>query len=97
MYNFGATMYRLVTLQLPPAWVSAGELSLPMTSKIFKEQLKPVLSINPVVPKLLAHLIEQCLQPNANKRPERMSEIQGTLDQLADEAAAKVDPADLEE
>ncbi len=32
------------------------------------------------------------------KRPERMSHIQGTLDQLADEAAAKLsDPGELEE
>ena len=25
IYNFGATMYRLATLQLPPCWVAAGE------------------------------------------------------------------------
>lgn len=97
IYNFGATMYRLATLQLPPAWVTAGEMSLPMTSKVFKEQLRAVRDVNPLVPAGLAELIEQCLQPNANKRPERMSHVQGTLDQLADEAAAKVDPADLEE
>ena len=96
MYNFGATMYRLVTLQLPPCWVT-GEGSLPMTKTVFKDQLKPVRSINPVVPEGLADLIHHCLKVNANKRPERMSHIQGTLDQLADEAADKCDPADLEE
>lgn len=97
MYNFGATMYRLVTLQLPPAWVTAGEASLPMTAKVFAEHFKPVRTINPLVPEPLADLIHQCLQPKAVKRPERMSQIQGTLDQLADEAAAKINPADLEE
>jgi serine/threonine protein kinase len=98
IYNFGATMYRLTTLQLPPRWVIPGEDSLPMTSKIFKEQLKAVRSINPLVPEGLAEVIHQCLQPNANKRPERMSVIQGTLDQLADEAAAKLsDPGELDE
>lgn len=97
MYNFGATMYRLVTLQLPPCWVPSGPDSLPLTSKVFKEQLKPVRTINPLVPEPLAELIHQCLQPSAIKRPERMSQIQGTLDQLADEAATKVNPADLEE
>jgi serine/threonine protein kinase len=97
LYNFGATMYRLVTLQLPPCWVTSGEGSLPMSPKIFKDHLKPVRTINPLVPEGLAEVIHQCLQPNANKRPERMSHVQGTLDQLADEAAAKVDPADLEE
>src|SRR5262249_18724606 len=65
MYNFGATMYRLTTLQLPPCWVSAGEASLPMTSKVFREQLRPVRAINPLVPEGLAELIQQCLEPNA--------------------------------
>lgn len=97
IYNFGATMYRLVTLQLPPCWVTAEE-SLPMTNKVFREQLRPVKEANPMVPDGLADLIHHCLDPNANKRPERMSEVQGTLDQLADEAAAKLnDPMELEE
>lgn len=97
IYNFGATMYRLATLQLPPCWFT-GDDALPMDKKTFKEQLKPVRVANPVVPAGLADLIHQCLQPNANKRPERMSQVQGTLDQLADEAAAKLDdPGVLEE
>jgi serine/threonine protein kinase len=98
IYNFGATMYRLTTLRLPPRWVVPGADALPMTSKIFKEQLRPVRSINPLVPEGLAEVIHQCLQPNANKRPERMSVVQGALDQLADEAAAKLsDPGELED
>ena len=44
-----------------------------------------------------SQLIERCLSYNATRRPERMSEVQGVLDRLADEAAAKCDPADLEE
>lgn len=96
MYNFGATMYRLTTLQLPPCWVSDG--GLPMRSSVFKERLKKVRDINPLVPEGLADLIHECLRPNATKRPERMSQIQGVLDQLADEAAAKLsDPGELEE
>jgi eukaryotic-like serine/threonine-protein kinase len=98
IYNFGATMYRLTTLQLPPQWAAVGEVSLPMTAKVFKEQLKPVRDINPLVPEGLAEVIHECLQPNANKRPERLSVIQGMLDQLADEAAAKLsDPGELDE
>ena len=66
--------------------------------ELFREQLKPVRSINPVVPEGLAELIHQCLEPNALKRPERMSEVQGTLDRLADEAAAKLnDPGEIED
>ncbi len=96
IYNFGATMYRLVTLALPPCWATGAD-ALPMDNKIFKEHLKPVKTANPMVPDGLADLIHKCLQPNATKRPERMSQVQGTLDQLADEAAAKLDPAELEE
>jgi serine/threonine protein kinase len=96
IYNFGATMYRLTTLRLPPSWVAVG--GLPMTKSIFKEQLKAVRDINPLVPEGLADLIHACLEPNANKRPERMSVIQGILDQLADEAATKLsDPGELDE
>jgi eukaryotic-like serine/threonine-protein kinase len=97
IYNFGATMYRLTTLQLPPCWVTDGS-TLPMTRQIFRERLKPVRSLNPLVPESLADLIHHCLDPNAHKRPERMSEVQGTLDQLAEEAAAGMsDPGELEE
>jgi serine/threonine protein kinase len=95
IYNFGATMYRLVTLQLPPSHVAPGGFGL--GEKLFHEQLKPVRKLNPAVPAGLADLIEQCLVFNANRRPERMSHVQGVLDQLADEAEAKCDPADLEE
>jgi serine/threonine protein kinase len=97
IYNFGATMYRLTTLRLPPCWVTDGT-SLPMTKQDFREQLKPARSLNPLVPEGLAELIHRCLDPNALKRPERMSQVQGTLDQLADEAAARMsDPGELEE
>ena len=96
IYNFGATMYRLVTLQLPPCWVAVGD-ALPMDRRLFKAQFKPVRKANPLVPKGLAELIHKCLQPNALKRPERMSHVQGMLDQLADEAAEKIDPVELEE
>jgi hypothetical protein len=89
-------MYRLTTLRNPPSWVAVG--GLPMTKSIFNEQLKPVREINPLVPDGLADIIHVCLEPSANKRPERMSAIQGQLDQLADELATRLsDPGELEE
>lgn len=96
IYNFGATMYRLATLQLPPLAISPPD-GLPVTEKTFHEQLQPTRQRNPLAPEGFGNLIDQCLKFNANKRPERMSEIQGILDQLADEAAAKCNPADLED
>ena len=96
IYNFGATMYRLITLQLPPCTAPSPE-GLKISERYFQEQYKPVRECNHSVPPILADLIDQCLSYNANKRPERMSQIQGILDQLADEADATCDPADLEE
>jgi len=46
--------------------------------------LKPVRELNPQVPAELAELIQQCLDFNFNKRPERMSEIQGAIDHMVD-------------
>ena len=91
-------MYRLSTLQLPPCWVTAAEDALPMTEKSFKEQLKPVTVDQPAGAGGARRPDPPVPQPNATKRPERMSQVQGMLDQLADEAAAKLDdPAELEE
>lgn len=94
IYNFGATMYRLVTFRLPPSAVAGG---IGMTEKMFRGLLKPVEELNPLAPKELCNLIHRCLSYKALKRPERMSQVQGVLDRLADEAAAKDDPAAWEE
>jgi serine/threonine protein kinase len=95
IYNFGATMYRLVTMKLPPSVVPTAD-GFQLTESMFEEQLKPAGEINRAAPKGLCDLIHRCLSYNALKRPERMSVVQGELDRLADEAAAGVDPAELE-
>jgi len=84
IYNFGATMYRLVTWRLPPSTLASAD-GLAMDAKTFKNILKPVAECNAEAPPNLCRLIHSCLEFNAHKRPERMSEIQGTLDHLADE------------
>jgi serine/threonine protein kinase len=94
IYNFGATMYRLTTLQLPPSHVPTAP-GFEIDEKTFYDRLKPVRKCNAGVPKPLADLIEKCLRYNAHERPERMSVIQGVLDQLADEAEANADPDHL--
>jgi eukaryotic-like serine/threonine-protein kinase len=90
IYNFGATMYRLVTLKLPPTIIPGVE-GIEMTEKQYQEQFVPVDEINKGAPKELVSLIHKCLSFKANNRPERMSEIQGTLDRLADEAGESDD------
>jgi serine/threonine protein kinase len=83
IYNFGATMYRLVTWQLPPSCVPAPG-GLAMNAKTFASMLKPVHELNAKAPPALCDLIHRCLSFKAQGRPERMSEIQGALDHLVD-------------
>jgi len=83
IYNFGATMYRLVTCRLPPSTLPAED-GMTVTAKIFQNMLKPVKECNSGCPRVLCELIEQCLSFKPDARPERVSEIQGTLDKLAD-------------
>ncbi len=95
IYNFGATMYRLVTFHLPPNVIPVDGLK--WKEATFDAMLKPVKELSPGCPDGLADLIHRCLSFSALKRPERMSEVQGTLDQLADEYAAKLaDPDEIE-
>jgi eukaryotic-like serine/threonine-protein kinase len=88
IYNFGVTMYRLVTFKFPPNVIPPAE-GLEHTEKSFHEALKPVKDLNPGCPSGLADVIHMCIQFNALKRPEKMSTIQGYLDQLAEKAIAK--------
>jgi serine/threonine protein kinase len=84
IYNFGATMYRLVTWRLPPSTLTGGEGDIPLDAKTWDKLLKPVQEFNPEAPPALCDLIHRCLAFNAHKRPERASEIQGALDHLAE-------------
>jgi serine/threonine protein kinase len=85
IYNFGATMYRLVSWRLPPAVVSEEDNGLPLDAKVWQRLYKPVEDVQPRTPPVLAELINRCLSYDANRRPERMSEVQNTLDRLCDE------------
>jgi serine/threonine protein kinase len=85
IYNFGGTMYRLITWRLPPPVVSEEDSGLPLSGKVWGRLYKPVEELQPATPPALADLINRSLSFDANKRPERMSEVQNTLDHLCDE------------
>jgi serine/threonine protein kinase len=91
IYNFGATMYRVVSGGLPPGVFAEGS-NLPIDSETFAQLLKPVNEANPKAPKPLCELIHRCISFDPAKRPERMSMVQGVLDRLV-EALVKT-PAD---
>ena len=56
-----------------------------MDKKTFRSLLKPVKELVPDAPDALAEVIHKCLEFEALKRPERVSEVQGALDHLVDE------------
>jgi serine/threonine protein kinase len=85
IYNFGATMYRLVAWRLPPKTLMEAQSAIPLDAKTWRKLLKPVEECNQEAPTALCDLIHRCLAYHPSERPERMSEIQGALDHLADE------------
>jgi serine/threonine protein kinase len=88
IYNFGATMYRLVTWQHPPLTItSTGGMKL--NAKTHASMLQPVARLNSNAPTELCDLIERCLSFKADGRPQRMSELQGALDHIVDALVKK--------
>jgi len=83
IYNFGATMYRLATWRFAPAAVAEGS-EFAMDAKMREHLLKPVSEYNAEAPAELCEIIHRCLSYDPHKRPERVGEIHGILDQLAD-------------
>lgn len=90
LFNFGATMYRLVTGQNTPSMMAGGG-SLSQSAKVWQQVLKPVRTLAPQTPEPLAKLIEHCLAHNPHARPERASVVQGVLSHLVDELVTTED------
>ena len=89
IYNFGATMYRMLTFRLPPCVVSEEDGGLPIDGKMWQKLFKPVDGIQRQGAGALCDLVHRCLSYEAVKRPERMSEVQGALDHLVEELVMK--------
>ena len=89
IYNFGATMYRLLTWRLPPNAAASQEAGFVLDTKSWATLLKPVQDFNAEAPPAVCDLVHRCLAFNPHNRPERMSEVQGILDHLVDELATE--------
>jgi serine/threonine protein kinase len=83
IYNFGATMYRLVAWRHAPRTLDASG-GAPVSARSYEKLLKPVHTCNAEAPPGLCDLIHHCLAFDANKRPERMSDVLGNLDHLVE-------------
>jgi serine/threonine protein kinase len=82
IFNFGATMYRLVTSRHPPRAITEdGHFKI--DAKTWQKLMKPVEELNPQAPPELCDLIHRCLSYAQQDRPGMMSEIEEILDRLA--------------
>src|ERR1043166_4831511 len=95
IYNFGATMYRMVTGKLPPSTVKAGPNDTGINSKLFADLLKPVKELMPTTPTPLCELIHHCLAYDPKKRPERIGDVLDVLNKFV-EKIVKTDDDKLE-
>ncbi len=86
IYNFGATMYRMLTFRLPPCVVSDDEEGgLPIDGKIWQQALQAGGRVQPPgAGRRCASWFTAVCSYDAVKRPERMSEVQGALDHLVE-------------
>lgn len=89
IYNFGATMYRLTTMKLPPPAI-VGPETVRMSAKAFTSLLLPVGDLNKAAPKALCDLIHNCLSYEPDRRPERMGIILDDLKQIAAEMGTPI-------
>jgi serine/threonine protein kinase len=83
IFNFGATLYRMATLKLPPSCAVSAE-TVRINEKAWKAMYVPVQDLNKNVPEELCDLIHRCMAFNADHRPERMSVVYEELKQIAD-------------
>jgi serine/threonine protein kinase len=79
IYSFGATMYRLATLQMPfPALTAVLK-----GQREFEQKYVPANTINPRIPAELSDLIGECLSYRPDHRPQSTEEIEKALSQMA--------------
>lgn len=79
IFNFGATMYRLLTNHHIPPVLLQGQNSVPLDEESWKRNFKPVLERSPKCPKSLAQLVEHCVMFRSSHRPETMFVVHDEL------------------
>jgi len=81
IYNFGATMYFLLTERRIPALLAAqGDSSFFIASR-YAAPLAP-LAIKPQIPNELSDLILQCVNKESVRRPPTMQDVLAVLDKV---------------
>jgi serine/threonine protein kinase len=84
IFNFGATMYRLLTGLYPPA--SVGVLP---SERSYREQYRETCEVSHAVPAALGGLVDACLRYQPGERPATMDEVARTLNRIVDECGVR--------
>jgi eukaryotic-like serine/threonine-protein kinase len=82
LFNFGASLYRLLTGHHIPQAVPLGPNAIPLDETTWKRALKPVLERNRQCPKELAALVDKCLMFKPTQRPDSIGEVLEDLEEL---------------
>jgi serine/threonine protein kinase len=89
IYNLGATMYRMMTMRLPPAFLPGSEMR--MDRRTAKRMLRPVQDLVPGAPPELCNIIHRCLEYKPANRPATMAEVAAVLEGLSAELVRSPD------
>jgi serine/threonine protein kinase len=87
IFNFGATMYRMLTGRL----ASAGIADSGAMVVSGKSVITPVRDLNPQVPGALSDLVERCCANKPQKRPAGMVEVANSLTEIREQMNLSTD------
>jgi serine/threonine-protein kinase len=87
IFNFGATMYRMLTGRVASAGIADGG-GVVMSGK---NVITPVRDLNPKVPPAWSDLVERCCENRPQKRPASMVEVANALTKIREEMNLSMD------
>jgi serine/threonine protein kinase len=94
LFQLGISLYRLLTGRA--AYSSQSKSPAAMWKARMEGQVVPILTLNPKCPPMLAALVDQCIQPDRNDRPERGTALAEALDEVIGRGSpAPIDATDL--
>jgi serine/threonine-protein kinase len=88
IYNFGATMYWVLTHKHIPTAIPKGDSLVSSLEDSMIERPPPPTEVNRRIPLELSDLIMECIEVNPNDRPESMQDILAVLENVEDEIAS---------
>ncbi len=84
VYNFGATMYWVLSGQnIPTALSNKSDSLVGKVDAKLLQKAKPVRELNPNVPARLNDLIMHCIEPDPEKRPPNMAVVADQLNLIS--------------